>query len=97
MPRRCGELPVEERIGLVRQGRDFRTCEIGRPRGKFTLHLRGGRKKDNAETQRALRLAEKKGTGRSACPTILLFGGVGFGCGVGVFLLEALDAAGSVY
>ena len=27
----------------------------------------------------------------------LLFGGVGFGCGVGVFLLEALDAAGSVY
>src|SRR5712672_458829 len=59
-------------------------------------HLRGGRKKDNAETQRALRLAEKKGTGRSACPTMLLFGGVGFGCGVGVFVLEALDAAGGV-
>ncbi len=28
---------------------------------------------------------------------ILLLGGVGFGCGVGVFLLEALDSAGSVH
>ena len=28
---------------------------------------------------------------------ILLFGGVGFGCGVGVFLLEAFYAAGGVH
>jgi len=47
--------------------------------------------------QRALRLAEKKGQAEVPVPQFLLFGGVGFGCGVGVFLLEALDAAGGVH
>ncbi len=42
----------------------------------------------------------KKGTARNGCPTTacksLLFGGGGFGCGVGVLFGETLDAAGSI-
>ncbi len=42
----------------------------------------------------------KKGTARNGCPTTacksLLFGGGGFGGGVGVLFGETLDAAGSI-
>jgi hypothetical protein len=54
------------------------------------------RKKDNAEAQRARRSAEKKVTSGNPRPSVLLFGGGGFGGGVCVFLLEALDTAGGV-
>jgi hypothetical protein len=69
--------------------------------GEFCSRVR---EKENApfeaqrkETQRALRSAEEKRTGRKACPTELLFRGGGFCGGVGVFLLETLDSAGSVH
>src|SRR5260370_1417867 len=52
------------------------------------------RKKDNVKTQGARRSAEKKETGGNPRPSVLLFGGGGFGSGVRVFLLEALDTAG---
>src|ERR1700730_8598017 len=55
------------------------------------------RTKDNAETQRARRSAEKKETSGNARPPVLLFGGVGFGGGVGVFLPEVFDASGRVH
>jgi len=67
----------------VHPGGDFQTCGIGRPRGSL-LTLRGGRKKDNAETQRALRLAERKGQAEVPVPQL--------------YFLAALDlAAASAY